>query len=271
MDYQERKAHNLKVLKRHDPLVTDILDSTSHVVVYDFDEAKQSWNKKGIEGTLFIVQRNSRVRHRMLILNRLSLDPFDVDLMDTIEFQVTGDYVIYRDPAQDSVQGLWIYEPEDRIRLAESLQEKCATSVLPTQTVPEHPQTGINLMHLLLNNKNAGGSGAFAETNAVVPNGSIQQHQQQHHHHHHHQQQQQHQNGFFIQQQQQQQHQQMQPISTMIPPIKHLQVLWSVLDTCLVPHHLPRSLSFEEFNARLGRLVQEPGFQANLYDAYKTV
>ncbi|TPX69008.1 hypothetical protein CcCBS67573_g06963 [Chytriomyces confervae] len=222
MDYQERKAHNLKVLKRHDPLVTDILDSTSHVVVYDFDEAKQSWNKKGIEGTLFIVQRNSRVRHRMLILNRLSLDPFDVDLMDTIEFQVTGDY------------------------------------------------TGINLMHLLLNNKNAGGGGAFAETNAVVPNGSIQQHHQHQQHHHLHQHQQQHQNGFFIQQQQQQ-HQQMQPISTMIPPIKHLQVLWSVLDTCLVPHHLPRSLSFEEFNARLGRLVQEPGFQANLYDAYKTV
>ncbi|KAI8621846.1 hypothetical protein BC830DRAFT_1092494 [Chytriomyces sp. MP71] len=230
MNAEQRNAHNLRVLQRHDPLIVAILDSTSHVVVYDFDETKQSWNKRGIEGTLFIVQRNAAIRHRMLILNRLSLDNFDVDLVDAIEFQVTGDYVIYRDPRMDRVQGLWIYEPQDRIRLAESLQEKCATSVAPPQVVPEHPQTGVNLIHLLLNNKNN-------DTNEQQVVETIAHTRQ------------------FYQPQQHLQRQ-VQPINANFPPIKHLQVLWSVLDTCLMPHHMPRSLTFEEFNARLGRLVQ---------------
>ncbi|ORY33001.1 PH domain-like protein, partial [Rhizoclosmatium globosum] len=111
-------AHNLKVLRRHDDKIISILDSTSHVVVYEFDEQRQSWNKRGIEGTLFIVSRNATLQHQLLILNRLGLENLTLDLNTDIEFQITGDYVIYRDQSQEHVQGLWIYEPQDRSRLA---------------------------------------------------------------------------------------------------------------------------------------------------------
>ncbi|KAJ3023090.1 UNVERIFIED_CONTAM: hypothetical protein HDU68_008776 [Siphonaria sp. JEL0065] len=105
--------------------------------------------------------------------------------------------------------------------------------------------TGINLMHLLMGNNNS-------SSNGQQPQQQVQQQNEQL-------------RGY------QPQPQYVQPITTAIPPVKHLQVLWSVLDTCLMPHHAPRSLPFGEFNARMARLVVEPSFQANLYEAYKTV
>ena len=43
MDAAARQAVNLTVLRRHDPTITTILDSSSHVVVYDFDMKGQLW------------------------------------------------------------------------------------------------------------------------------------------------------------------------------------------------------------------------------------
>lgn len=43
MNKSARKAVNLSVLQRHDPHISDILDSSSYVVVYKFDEDSQAW------------------------------------------------------------------------------------------------------------------------------------------------------------------------------------------------------------------------------------
>lgn len=47
---------NLRVLQRHDPTITDIVDSTSYAVLYDFQDDR--WHKTGKEGTLFIYERS---------------------------------------------------------------------------------------------------------------------------------------------------------------------------------------------------------------------
>jgi len=43
MNKSARKAVNLSVLQRHDANITDIIDSSSYVVVYKFDEDSQAW------------------------------------------------------------------------------------------------------------------------------------------------------------------------------------------------------------------------------------
>ncbi len=43
MDSSKKKAMNLTVIKRMDGHVIDILDSSSHVVVYDFEPETESW------------------------------------------------------------------------------------------------------------------------------------------------------------------------------------------------------------------------------------
>jgi hypothetical protein len=48
---------NLVVLQRQDPTIKNILDSSVHTVVYMFDKKTRNWNRKDIEGTLFIYER----------------------------------------------------------------------------------------------------------------------------------------------------------------------------------------------------------------------
>jgi hypothetical protein len=44
MDLQQAKnSINLNVLKRYDKAICSIIQTSSHVVLYDFDPTKQSW------------------------------------------------------------------------------------------------------------------------------------------------------------------------------------------------------------------------------------
>src|SRR5436190_17714306 len=45
---------NLRVLKRHNPYITSLIDKSSYCVIYTFSESSASWTKAGYEGTLFI-------------------------------------------------------------------------------------------------------------------------------------------------------------------------------------------------------------------------
>ena len=67
MALQEKEkliAFNLKTLQKRDAAIDAILDMSSHVVLYQFDEAKQSWERKNIEGALFVVRRSAATLER---------------------------------------------------------------------------------------------------------------------------------------------------------------------------------------------------------------
>ncbi|KAI8803313.1 hypothetical protein BJ742DRAFT_829293, partial [Cladochytrium replicatum] len=131
MDRARKRELNLVVLKRHDPSIDSIIDGTSHVVVYDFDTATQSWTKRGVEGAMFIFSRGddgvgTGKGYGFFVLNRLGVDNFKVVLTGDMEFQLMADYVIYRQP-DDSIIGLWMYEEHDRGRLAQILESLART------------------------------------------------------------------------------------------------------------------------------------------------
>ncbi|RLN90924.1 hypothetical protein BBJ28_00008729 [Nothophytophthora sp. Chile5] len=56
VDRTQSNAMNLQVLKRQDDAVMEIVDTASHVVMYEFDQATQSWKRKDVEGCLFVVK-----------------------------------------------------------------------------------------------------------------------------------------------------------------------------------------------------------------------
>jgi len=43
MDTAQKHAINLSVLKRYDSSITNIIESSSHVVVYSFEPSLQTW------------------------------------------------------------------------------------------------------------------------------------------------------------------------------------------------------------------------------------
>ena len=78
---------NLRVLNKHNPNITSLIDKSSYCVVYTFSIASASWTKAGYEGTLFIYSQQSHTiqteygeeqggEYGFCVLNRLSLDNF---------------------------------------------------------------------------------------------------------------------------------------------------------------------------------------------------
>ena len=70
MPPEARSVWNLKVLRRHDPLISRIFDQAPYGVLYTFNHAhahepdggkgrkyEGTWEKTGIEGTVFLVER----------------------------------------------------------------------------------------------------------------------------------------------------------------------------------------------------------------------
>lgn len=70
MPPEARLEWNLRVLRRHDPLITRIFDQAPYAVLYTFNHAhahdpdggkgrkyEGTWEKTGIEGTVFIIER----------------------------------------------------------------------------------------------------------------------------------------------------------------------------------------------------------------------
>ncbi|KAF9356854.1 hypothetical protein BGX26_004626 [Mortierella sp. AD094] len=131
MNKAARKAVNLSVLQRHDPHISDIIDSSSHVVVYKFDEDSQTWTKKNVEGTMFVFKRSTAPSYGFFIMNRLGLENLMADLTGDMALQLTSDYIIYR--AGEDIHGIWIFETTDRDRIAAKLQECCKKAMEESQ------------------------------------------------------------------------------------------------------------------------------------------
>ncbi|KAI9362458.1 hypothetical protein DFJ73DRAFT_812464 [Zopfochytrium polystomum] len=115
MEDIQRKSINQSVLQRHDPAVTDIIDTASYVVVYNYDLDKQSWvgsTRDGHDAPFF----------SFMILNRLSLDTFTFGLFPSMEYQTMENYLIYKTP-EGLVQGLWMFSLDDRDRFVQLLGE----------------------------------------------------------------------------------------------------------------------------------------------------
>lgn len=83
MNKSARKAVNLSVLQRHDPHITDIIDSSSYVVVYKFDEASQAWVRRGCDIFLcYIVNVDNNEREEWLGLTPMLSRPSPPYLTD---------------------------------------------------------------------------------------------------------------------------------------------------------------------------------------------
>ncbi|AQK57425.1 mRNA-decapping enzyme-like protein [Zea mays] len=70
MDAAATRLLNLTVLQRLDPAVEDILITAAHVTLYDFNIDLNQWSRKDVEGSLFVVKRNSQPRFQFIVMNR---------------------------------------------------------------------------------------------------------------------------------------------------------------------------------------------------------
>lgn len=110
-------AFNLKVLQRHEPLTESIVSIAPFAVVYTYSQTSESWDKCGIEGTLFITKllphRSGSERYSVLILNRLGLNNFSYELTNPKDVELSDEeFIILNDldeQGQVMVHGIWLF------------------------------------------------------------------------------------------------------------------------------------------------------------------
>ena len=59
LERSKQLEYNLAVLKRRDADISKVLDMAGHVVLYQFNEDSKVWDRKNVEGSLFVVERSS--------------------------------------------------------------------------------------------------------------------------------------------------------------------------------------------------------------------
>lgn len=136
---------NLKVIRRYNPDITAIISIAMYAVVYTFSPESQTWEKSGVEGTLFICAlapspaAPGAERYGVIVLNRRGLENFLTELRSPECVEITDDYVILQldetDPATGApkIVGLWIYSEPAPSSTAEARQvnaqiiRECAT------------------------------------------------------------------------------------------------------------------------------------------------
>ncbi|WVQ83297.1 hypothetical protein IAT38_005436 [Cryptococcus sp. DSM 104549] len=65
-----RNATNFRTVKRSDPHVAEILETSVYSVIYQWDEGSDKWEKKNQEGPLFVVRREKSPEYSLYMLNR---------------------------------------------------------------------------------------------------------------------------------------------------------------------------------------------------------
>lgn len=125
---------NLSVLRRYVPGIHSILSVAANVVVYTFSAPTQTWEKHGVEGTMFVCEQELIVtasgqalpRVSVFVLNRRGLDNLVVDLVRVSDCETSEELIILRleddgvlgEGAGQDVIGIWIHADEHDTREA---------------------------------------------------------------------------------------------------------------------------------------------------------
>ncbi|OWM73631.1 mRNA-decapping enzyme-like protein [Punica granatum] len=112
LDQQSTKLLNLTVLQRMDPFVEEILITAAHVTFYEFNIDTSQWSRKDVEGSLFVVKRNTQPRFQFIVMNRRNAENLVENLLGDFEFEVQVPYLLYRNAAQE-VNGIWFYNARE--------------------------------------------------------------------------------------------------------------------------------------------------------------
>jgi mRNA-decapping enzyme 1B len=140
---EARRQANLKILQRKDNSICDILASATHVGLYEYN--MNQWEKKPVEGSLFLVSRQPQdihdpIQYQLQILNRLSTDHWTMPIVDpTMQLQQQDPYLIlrFRHGEKTVIQGIWFPNGQERAVMANALTRLLPTlSSVPSNSIP---------------------------------------------------------------------------------------------------------------------------------------
>ena len=145
IDAETRRTANLRVLQRIDPDVVDLAITATHVVLYEFNNGKRTWEKKNVEGSLFVTKRSSAPRFKIIVLNRSSTENLEVPITASFQMQVKEPYMIFRDgspskgASDETIRGIWFHDGKERGQIASYLEQVVKSLVKIAEMEKDQP------------------------------------------------------------------------------------------------------------------------------------
>ncbi|UJR10501.1 hypothetical protein I4U23_014704 [Adineta vaga] len=115
---------NLQALQNRDPYITKIIDQAQRVCVYKFLADKREWERKDLEGTLFVYERTCEPYHGFVILSTVSRETFVQIIKSSMEFKHSPNYEAFLQYKVDvgDIYGIWFISKTDCPRVTECLK-----------------------------------------------------------------------------------------------------------------------------------------------------
>ena len=163
-----RRKANLRVLQRIDSSILDIAGSATHVVLYEFNNAEQKWQKIDVEGSLFLSKRSDAPRFKLVVMNRNSRDNFDVPITGKFQMQVRDPYLIFREEkgvegssGSSKILGIWFHDDSEREAVSALLMKIVESLAKIEEMETQHAANG---KQILKGNGEGSGASDIADT-----------------------------------------------------------------------------------------------------------
>lgn len=134
---EARRQANLKLLQRTcDASIQDILQTATHVVLYEFKN--NTWAKCGVEGSSFLVAC-ATASVKLVILNRHSANNFVMEVTAALKVQEQDPFLISQEAHIPRTSGIWFHSADERLAMTRQLQSTIAQLAAGTFAFPAAP------------------------------------------------------------------------------------------------------------------------------------
>lgn len=111
---------NVSALRLADRQVVGIVDTATHVAIYQFNPQTYEWEKNNAEGALFVYSRSGDPKYSIIVLNRLNTSNLVEPITESIDLQLQEPFLLYKN-SNGEIHGVWFYDKEECARIAKTI------------------------------------------------------------------------------------------------------------------------------------------------------
>ena len=137
----DEEVINLRSLKQMDAHIDEIVLSCGQCAVYKFSNSSNEWERKEIEGSMFVVHRQIAPNYGFVVINRLNTTNMFQSIDHNFDINITIPYLLYKN-SKNEIFCIWFYNENDCKNFSERLQQIIAklsevnNHLLQTQSNP---------------------------------------------------------------------------------------------------------------------------------------
>jgi hypothetical protein len=113
---------NLRTLKCIDDTIDEILQFGGQVAVYKFSFHLNEWERKEIEGSMFVISRKVKPNYAFVVINRLNTTNMFQTIGHNLDTKLQVPYLLYKN-ANNEIFCIWFYNESDCLNVGHKLQD----------------------------------------------------------------------------------------------------------------------------------------------------